>query len=95
MAIIMTIMVLEIHISDTFSLESIVELLKSILIYFISFFIVGWFLNRHHHLIDNTKQITQKIIIKNLFFLFFVALVPVFTKHSVFVGKYFVLCFGK
>jgi len=80
MAIIMTIMVLEIHISDAFSLESIVELLKSILIYFISFFIVGWFLNRHHHLIDNTKEITQKIIWRNLLFLFFVALVPVFTK---------------
>jgi len=80
MAIVMTIMILEIRISDQFSFEKINELLKSILIYFVSFFIVGWFLNRHHHLIDNTKQITQKIIWKNLFFLFFVALVPVFTK---------------
>jgi len=80
MAIIMTIMVLEIHVSSPFSLENIEELLKSILIYFVSFFIVGWFLYRHHHLIDNTRKITQKIIWKNLFFLFFVALVPVFTK---------------
>ena len=80
MAIIMTIMVLEIHVSSPFSLENIEELLTSILIYFVSFFIVGWFLTRHHHLIDNTKKITQKIIWKNLFFLFFVALVPVFTK---------------
>jgi uncharacterized membrane protein len=80
MAIVMTIMVLEIYVSKSFSIESIEELLKSILIYFISFFIVGWFLNRHHHLIDNTKKITSKIIWKNLVFLFFVALVPVFTK---------------
>lgn len=80
MAIIMTIMVLEIHVSSPFSLKNIEELLKSILIYFISFFIAGWFLNRHHHLIDNTKKITQKIIWRNLVFLFFVALIPVFTK---------------
>ena len=80
MAIIMTIMVLEIHVSSPFSLENIEELLKSILIYFVSFFIVGWFLNRHHYLIDNTKEITQKIIWKNLLFLFFVALIPIFTK---------------
>jgi uncharacterized membrane protein len=80
MAIVMTIMVLEIHVSKSFAIDGIEELLKSILIYFISFFIVGWFLNRHHHLIDNTKIITSKIIWKNLVFLFFVALIPIFTK---------------
>jgi uncharacterized membrane protein len=80
MAIVMTIMVLEIYVSKSISIEGVEELLKSILIYFISFFIVGWFLTRHHHLIDNTQKITSKIIWKNLVFLFFVALVPIFTK---------------
>ena len=80
MAIVMTIMVLEITVSREFSFEGIGEFLQSILIYFVSFFIVGWFLNRHHHLIHNTKTITGKIAMKNLVFLFFVALIPVFTK---------------
>lgn len=80
MAIVMTIMVLEIAVSSDFSFENIGELLKSILIYFVSFFIVGWFLNRHQHLIHYTKIITGKIAMKNLLFLFFVALIPVFTK---------------
>jgi len=80
MAIVMTIMVLEITVSREFSFENIGEFLQSILIYFVSFFIVGWFLNRHHHIIHNTKTITGKIAMKNLLFLFFVALIPVFTK---------------
>jgi len=80
MAIIMTIMVIDIHVSSPFSLKDIDDLLESILIYFVSFFIVGWFLNRHHHLISNTKKITPRIFWQNLMFLFFVALIPIFTK---------------
>jgi len=80
MAIIMTIMVLEIPISKAFSFQDIENFVKPILIFFVSFFVVGWFLNRHHHLINNTKIITNKIFWKNILFLFFVALVPVFTK---------------
>jgi uncharacterized membrane protein len=80
MAITMTIMVLEVNVSKPFSLENIGELLQSILIYFVSFFIVGWFLSRHHRLIDDTKKITNRIISRNLLFLFFVALIPVVTK---------------
>ncbi|MCL2608390.1 MAG: TMEM175 family protein [Treponema sp.] len=80
MAIVMTIMVLEITVSREFSFENIEEFLQSILIFFVSFFIVGWFMNKHHYLIRNTKTITGKIAMKNLVFLFFVALIPAFTK---------------
>jgi len=80
MAIIMTIMVIDIHVTSPFILKDVDDLLESILIYFVSFFIVGWFLNRHHYLISNTKKITQRIFWQNLVFLFFVALIPIFTK---------------
>jgi uncharacterized membrane protein len=80
MAIIMTIMAIEIPVSDIFSLEKIGELLESILIFFVSFFIVGWFWNRHHRLIDGVQKITERIVWRNLFFLFFLALLPLFTK---------------
>jgi len=80
MAILMTIMVIEIPVLKPFNIENIAILLQAILIFFISFFIVGWFWNKHHHLIDRTKVINNKIIWKNLLFFFFVALIPIFTK---------------
>jgi uncharacterized membrane protein len=80
MAIIMTIMVLEIPLPAVFELEQIIGLLKAILIFFVSFFIVGWFWNKHHHLIDYVEILTNKIIWRNLLFLFFVALIPKFTE---------------
>jgi uncharacterized membrane protein len=80
MAIIMTIMVLEIPVPKPFSLEGFGDLLKSILIFFVSFFIVGGFLYKHHHLIDSVEKITPKMIWRNFVFLFLVALLPVFTK---------------
>lgn len=80
MAIIMTIMVLEIPVPLPFSFESIFGLMKSLLIFFVSFFIVGGFLYKHHRLIDGVTKITPKIIWRNFVFLFFVALLPIFTK---------------
>jgi uncharacterized membrane protein len=80
MAIVMTIMVLQIPIPNPFSLDKLDDLLKSLLIFFVSFFIVGGFLYKHHHLVDSIKKITNKIIWKNFVFLFFIALLPVFTK---------------
>jgi uncharacterized membrane protein len=80
MAIIMTIMVLEIPIPKPFSIEGFKELLISLMIFFVSFFIVAGFLNKHHHLVDGIKQITNKIVWRNFVFLFFIALLPVFTK---------------
>ena len=80
MAILMTIMVLEIPVLKPFTFENIEYLLRAIFIFFISFFIVGWFWNKHHHLIDLTPKITNKIIWRNLIFFFFVALIPLFTK---------------
>jgi uncharacterized membrane protein len=80
MAIIITIMVLEIPLTNNFNLGGLTELLTSIFIFFASFFIVGTFWNRHHLLIDHTNTITSKIVWRNHLFLFFLALIPIFTK---------------
>ena len=80
MAIIMTIMVLEIPLSNTFNVDKIIDLLRSIITFFVSFFIVGSFWNQHHRLIDGVKKINSKIIWQNHLFLFFLALLPIFTK---------------
>ena len=80
MAIIITIMVLEIPLTDNFTLVGIIHLLKSIFIFFASFLIVGYFWNKHHFLFDRVEKITNKIVWRNLIFLFFLALLPIFTK---------------
>ncbi|WP_409199800.1 TMEM175 family protein [Methanobrevibacter sp. DSM 116169] len=80
MAIIITIMVLEIPIPKDFTFESILSFLYFIFIFFVSFFIVGSFWNKHHFLIDKIDKITNKLTWKNLVFLFFLALLPIFTK---------------
>jgi uncharacterized membrane protein len=80
MAIIMTIMVVEIPVSNIFSFDEAGDFLKSIIIFLISFFIIGWFWNKHHRLIDRVQKLNSRIVWKNLLFLFFVALLPLFTK---------------
>ena len=80
MVIIITIMVLEIPLPTQFDYMSILSFIYSIFIFFISFFIVGSFWNKHHWLIDHVDIITNKIVWRNMIFLFFLALMPIFTK---------------
>jgi uncharacterized membrane protein len=80
MAIIMTIMAIEVPVSHVFGFSELPDLLKAIFIFFASFFIVGYFWNRHHKLIDGLEALTSKIIWRNHLFLFLLALLPCFTK---------------
>lgn len=80
MAIIITIIVLQIPLTNDFSFNGIISLLYFIFIFFVSFFIVGYFWNKHHAIFDNVNKITNKIIWRNMIFLFFLALLPILTK---------------
>jgi uncharacterized membrane protein len=73
-------MAIEIPVSNIFGYSELPNLLKAIFIFFASFFIVGYFWNRHHKLIDGLEMLTSKIIWRNHLFLFFLALLPCFTK---------------
>ncbi len=75
-AIIITIMVLEIHVpqgSDLAALKADVPLL---LAYVLSYVNVGIFWNNHHHMLHVTERINGKILWANLALLFWLSLVP-------------------
>ena len=80
-AIIITLMVLEIKLPT--SSNSLTELHKfgfSILIYFASFIIVGIQWNRHHHILDKVDRVTNSFIWKNMIYMFFMSLIPLFMR---------------
>lgn len=80
-AIIITLMVLEIKLPT--SANSLTELHKfgfSILIYFASFIIVGIQWNRHHHILDKVDRVTNSFIWKNMMYMFFMSLIPLFMR---------------
>ncbi|KZX10420.1 TMEM175 family protein [Methanobrevibacter curvatus] len=80
MAIIITIMVLEIPLTNTFKFNDLLTLLQSVIIFFASFIIVGSFWSKHNYVVNNLETVNGKIIWRNHLFLFFLALIPVFTK---------------
>ena len=79
-AIIITIMVLNIPLPDAFGFSEIVGLLRSILIFFVSFCIVGYFWNSHHFMLEQIPEVSNTFAWRNLLFLFFLALIPIFTE---------------
>lgn len=79
-AIVITIMVLNIPLPDTFGVSEILGVLRSVLIFFVSFFIVGSHWNYHHILFERVEKISSKIVWRNLLYLFFISLIPIFTK---------------
>ncbi len=75
-AIIITIMVLEIRVpqgSDLASLKADVPLL---LAYVLSYVNVGIFWNNHHHMLHVTERVNGKVLWANLMLLFWLSLVP-------------------
>jgi len=79
-AIIITIMVLNIPLPKAFGFNSILNFLGTVFIYFLSFVVVGYFWNRHHISFSYIKTVSAKMIWYNLLFLFFLSLIPVLTK---------------
>ena len=69
LAIIITIMVLELISPEQVTLESLIPIIPTFVSYLFSFIYIGIYWNNHHHLF----QITQKI---NLHLLFWLSLIP-------------------
>jgi uncharacterized membrane protein len=79
LAIIITIMVLELkvpHGSDLHALRPVVPVFLS---YVLSFMYVGIYWNNHHHLFHATKEISGGVMWANLVLLFCLSLIPVTT----------------
>ena len=76
LAIIITIMVLELHIPHGAGLEALQPLLPVFLSYILSFVYVGIYWNNHHHLLHATGMVNGRILWANLHLLFWLSLVP-------------------
>ena len=70
-AIIITIMVLDIPMPKSFTFNGIKTVLTSFFIYFISFIVVGsqWF--KHNYLFSICNKISIKVVWRNILYLFF------------------------
>lgn len=75
-AILITIMVLELKIPHGADLESLRPLLPVFLTYILSFVYLGIYWNNHHHLLYATDQINGKILWANMHLLFWLSLIP-------------------
>ncbi|EOH64723.1 hypothetical protein I587_02753 [Enterococcus mundtii ATCC 882] len=69
-AIIMTILVLELHEPHSDTLEALVALAPRFFIYIISFFTLGIYWNNHHHLFQAVHKVNGRVLWVNSFFIF-------------------------
>ena len=76
LAIIITIMVLELKVPHATELAELKPLLPVFLSYVLSFMYVGIYWNNHHHLFQATKHVSGGILWANLHLLFWLSLFP-------------------
>jgi uncharacterized membrane protein len=79
LAIIITIMVLELHAPHGASIADLRPLLPVFLSYALSFIYIGIYWNNHHHMFQVTQHVTGAILWANLHLLFWLSLVPFVT----------------
>jgi uncharacterized membrane protein len=75
-AIIITIMVLELKVPHGAQLGDLAPLLPIFLSYIVSFLYVGIYWNNHHHLLQTCEEVTGSILWANLHLLFWLSLFP-------------------
>jgi TMEM175 potassium channel family protein len=75
-AIIITIMVLEIHVPQGRDLASLRADVPVLLAYVLSYVNVGIFWNNHHHMLQVTERVNGRVLWANLALLFWLSLVP-------------------
>jgi len=78
-AIIITIMVLELKVPHGADLAALRPLLPVFLSYLLSFVYVGIYWNNHHHLFQATQRVNGTILWANLHLLFWLSLIPFVT----------------
>jgi uncharacterized membrane protein len=103
LAIIITIMVLEIKVPHGTDWNELIKLLPVFFSYVISFLLVGIYWGNHHHLLHTLKQVNSNIILANLNLLFWLSLVPFatgwmgenhFAPNTIIVYSTLLICCG-
>jgi len=80
LAIIITIMVLELRTPHEATLAALQPLVPVLLSYALSYVFVGIYWNNHHHLLAASRHVDGKILWANLHLLFWLSLVPFTTR---------------
>jgi uncharacterized membrane protein len=75
-AILITIMVLELKVPHGTDLEALRPMLPVFLTYVLSYVFLGIYWNNHHHLLHSTERVNGKILWANLHLLFWLSLIP-------------------
>src|SRR5881398_3788740 len=76
LAIIITIMVLELKVPHAIELAALKPVLPVLLSYVLSFIYLGIYWNNHHHLFQATEEVSGGILWANLHLLFWLSLFP-------------------
>ena len=84
LAIVITIMVLEIKPPEGASLDALGPLLPQLFAYALSFIYLGIYWNNHHHLLHASRTISGAVLWANLHLLFWLSLVP---AGTVWIGQ--------
>ncbi|QIH32459.1 TMEM175 family protein [Sphingobacterium sp. DR205] len=80
LAIIITIMVLELKVPEGYTFASLKPLFPKIVSYVVSFVYVGLYWNNHHHLFQIVQKVNGKVLWGNLHLLFWLSLMPLTTN---------------
>ena len=76
LAIIITIMVLELKVPHGESIAALTPLVPVFLSYVLSFVYVGIYWNNHHHMVYASKKVSGRVLWANLHLLFWLSLLP-------------------
>jgi uncharacterized membrane protein len=75
-AILITIMVLELHAPEGEDLAALLPLAPIFLSYVLSFALLGTYWNNHHHLLQASRVVDGRVLLANLHLLFWLSLFP-------------------
>lgn len=78
-AILITIMVLELHAPEGNTFEALKPLLPKFISYILSFTYVAIYWNNHHHLFQSVNHVNGKVLWCNMLLLFCISLIPFVT----------------
>jgi uncharacterized membrane protein len=78
-AIIITIMVLDLKAPREATMEALEPLVPALLSYVLSFIFIGIYWNNHHHLLQAVRQVNGRVLWANLHLLFWLSLTPFVT----------------
>lgn len=101
LAIIITIMVLELKVPHGGSFDDLKPLLPKFGSYILSFIYLAIYWNNHHHMMQTVKHVTGRILWANMHLLFWLSIIPFvtgwmgenhFTTASVFLYGFILLC---